>query len=183
MTYFNTFPDLETSRLLLRKITLTDNHQLFELLSDPRVAEYEYFYPIKALEEANNFISRYEKEFESQEEITWGIILKSTNTLIGTCCIGDISQNSRRGEIGYSIIFDQWGNGYATEAVKAIVNFGFEVMNLNRIEAIITPENLGSIKVLEKLHFIQEGILRQRDFIKGKLEDGLMMSLLQKEIK
>lgn len=75
----------------------------------------------------------------------------------------------------------EWNKGYATEAIKAIVDFAFNTMDLNRIEAFITPGNDSSINVLRKLNFKQEGILRERDLIKGKLEAGIIMAILKRE--
>ncbi|QNO15856.1 GNAT family N-acetyltransferase [Alkalicella caledoniensis] len=178
---FDPFPELETDRLILRQVEEGDLEQLFEMLSDAEVAKFDYFYPINSKEEAMNFIGRYRKELEKNEEITWGVILKETNELIGTCCFGDFNDGARRTEIGYDITQKQWNKGYATEALKAIIDYGFNVMNLNRIEATITPGNNASIKVLEKLNFVQEGIVRERDLIKGKLEDGIIMSILKRE--
>lgn len=178
---FVPFPKLETERLILRQVEDKDVEQLYEILSDPEVAKYEYFYPVKSNVEVIKFIERYKKELEQNEEITWGIILKETNRLIGTCCLGDFDEGARRTEIGYDIIQAEWGKGYATEALEAVIDFGFDYMNLNRIEATITPGNNASVKVLRKLNFIQEGIVRERDLIKGKLEDGLIMSILKRD--
>lgn len=75
----------------------------------------------------------------------------------------------------------EWGRGYATEAIREVLDFGFKVMNLNRIEATITPGNNASVRVLRKLNFVQEGIVRERDLIKGKLEDGIIMAVLKRE--
>lgn len=180
---FSPFPALETERLILRQVINEDAEQLYEMLSDEEVAKFDYFYPIKSRAEAIKFIKRFKEELDDNEEITWGIILKRTNKLIGTCCLGDFEEAARRAEIGYDIIRTEWGNGYATEALKAVVDFGFTVMNLNRIEGTITPGNNASVKVLKKLNFIQEGIVRERDFIKGKLEDGIIMSILKRDYK
>jgi len=178
---FNPYPELETERLILRQITDTDLDDLYLLLCDPEVAEYEYFRPVKSKQEAATFIDRYKIELRDQEEITWGIITKEPRRLIGTCCLGDFDDGARRAEIGYSITRDHWGRGYATEAVQAVISYGFDYMNLNRIEATITPGNDGSVKVLSKLSFKQEGIVRERDLIKGKLVDGIIMAILKKE--
>ena len=178
---FNPFPMLETNRLILRQADFKDEEQLFELLSNPEVAKFDYFYPIKSSVEARKFIERYNDELAENEEITWGISLKETNKLIGVCCLGDFDDGARRAEIGYDITQQEWGKGYATEAVKAVISFGFNHMNLNRIEATITPGNYASIRVLEKLEFITEGIVRERDLIKDKLEDGIIMSILKRE--
>ena len=95
--------------------------------------------------------------------------------------MGEFNQGARRAEIGYDLTQKQWGKGYATEAVKAVIDFGFNRMNLNRIEATITPGNDASVQVLKKLNFTREGIVRERDLIKGQLEDGIIMSLLRRE--
>ena len=178
---FNPFPELETERLYLRKITEKDLDDLYKLLSDPDVAKYEYFHPVKSDTETRRFIKRYETELMDLEEITWGLSLKESGRLIGTLCLGDFDDDARRAEIGYAVTKNFWGSGYATEAAEAVLKYGFEVMNLNRIEATVTPGNEGSLKVLRKLNFTLEGIVRERDLIKGKLEDGIIMSILRKE--
>ena len=178
---FVPFPELETERLRLRQVEKSDVEQLYEMLRDPEVAKFEYFYPVTSKAESLEFIERYKTELAVNEEITWGLILKETNQLIGTCCLGDFNEGARRAEIGYDITQGQWGKGYATEAVQAVMDFGFNQINLNRIEATITPGNHASVKVLKKLNFIQEGILRERDLIKGKLEDGIIMSMLKRD--
>ncbi|MEJ6949631.1 GNAT family N-acetyltransferase [Natronospora cellulosivora (SeqCode)] len=180
---FEPFPKLETERLILRQVVDKDLEQLYEMLSDAEVAKFDYFYPVKSKEEVVKFIERYTEELLEKEEITWGIVLKETDKLIGTCCLGDFNEGARRCEIGYDIAQKHWNKGYATEALKAVLSFGFNSMNLNRIEATITPGNNASIKVLEKLNFIHEGVVRERDLIKGKLEDGIIMSILQREYK
>ena len=175
------FPKLETERLILRQVNEKDVKQIYEILSNVEVAKYEYFYPVKSKEEAMEFIERYKQNLEDEEEITWGIILKETNKLIGTCCLGDFNVGARRAEIGYNIAQAEWNKGYATEALAAVIGFGFDNINLNRIEATITPGNNASVKVLKKLKFTQEGVVRERDLIKGKLEDGIIMAILKRE--
>ncbi|MHC1749321.1 MAG: GNAT family N-acetyltransferase [Cellulosilyticaceae bacterium] len=178
---FNPFPEFETERLILRKIKYIDERDLYKVLSNPEVAKFDYFYPVEKLKQVRQFISRYNEEIKQEEEITWGIILKQKNKLIGTCGLGNFEAAARRAEIGYALAEDFWGNGYGTEAVAKAIAFGFNTINLNRIEATVTPGNQASINLLRKLHFKQEGIVRQRDFIKGKLEDGVIMALLKDE--
>ncbi len=178
---FKPFPKLETERLLLRAIELSDVDDLFEILSDPVVAENDYFYPVDSKEKAISFIERYHRELENNEEITWGIILKENQKLIGTFCLGSFDKDAKRAEIGYAISQEQWGKGYATEATKQILSYGFKNLKLNRIEATITPGNDSSVKVLEKSGFEREGLVRQRDLLKGKLVDGIIMGMLASE--
>ena len=178
---FKPFPNLETERLLLRSIDLSDVDDLFKILNDPDVAEYDYFYPVETKEKTFSFIERYQRELEGNEEITWGIILKENQKLIGTCCLGNFDKGAKRAEIGYALSKAQWGKGYATEAAKKILTYGFKNIKLNRIEATITPGNDSSVRVLEKLGFQREGLVRQRDLIKGKVVDGIIMGLLKSE--
>lgn len=178
---FEPYPNLETDRLILRPVAEKDLEDLYQVLSDPDVAKFDYFYPLTDREQVKEVIKRYQKQVEDNVEITWGLALKENNKLMGICCLGNIERESKRAEIGYDIAQAYWNKGYATEALKAMVDYGFSVMNLNRIEATITPGNDASIKVLKKLNFVEEGVLRERDLIKGKLEDGVMMSLLKRE--
>lgn len=176
------FENIETERLILREVTKEDINEIYEVYSDPEVAKYDWFYPIKSEEQALKIIENYKEELECEEEITWGIVLKESKKLIGICCLGDFDKLSRRAEIGYDISQKNWNKGYGAEAIGAIVDYGFKKLNLNRIEAFITPGNNNSIRVLEKCNFKQEGIVRERDYIKGKLEDGVIMAILQKDI-
>lgn len=178
---FDIFPLLETERLILRRINVKDQEAMFKIYSDPKTAEYDWFSPIETKEKALRFIEHFNKEFEEQEEITWGIVRKEDGDFIGCCCLGDFNEEVRRSEIGYVLRRSEWSKGYATEAVKALVAFGFETMNLNRIEAFITPGNDASIAVLKKAGFLQEGVVRERDLIKGKLEDGVILAILKRD--
>ena len=181
-TCFEKIEKIETERLILREVSADDADGIFRIFSDPEVAEYDWFKPLKAKADALKFIVNYKEEFDDNEEITWGIELKSTEELIGICCLGDFELGARRAEIGYDIARAMWNKAYATEAVKAVVDYGLLKMNLNRIEAFITPGNHASVRVLEKLNFTKEGLVRERDLIKGKLEDGIIMAILSRDL-
>ncbi len=174
---------IETKRLVLREITKDDVNEIFEIFSDEKVAKYDWFEPINDIDRALKFISHYKEEFDDEEEITWGIAFKQNNKLIGICNLGDFDHDARRAEIGYDIMQSEWNKGYASEAIKAITEYGFNSLNLNRIEAFITPGNNASVMVLKKTGYIQEGIVRERDLIKGKLEDGIIMAMLKEDMK
>lgn len=175
---FEPFPELVTERLMLVRVNETHLEALFDVLSDPKVAEFDYFYPIDCMEKGREFIKRYDNAIRNNQEITWGICLKESGRLIGTCSLGNFDKPSRRSEIGYAINHAEWNKGYATEAIKGVLDYGFNQLNLNRIEAMITPGNDSSVRVLEKLNFQHEGLVRERDFIKGQLVDGIIMGLL-----
>lgn len=110
-----------------------------------------------------------------------GYYSKRKSETYWTCCLGSFDKDAKRAEIGYAISQEQWGKGYATEATKQILSYGFKNLKLNRIEATITPGNDSSVKVLEKSGFEREGLVRQRDLLKGKLVDGIIMGLLASE--
>lgn len=101
--------------------------------------------------------------------------------MIGSGGIWRIQKDHLRGEIGYELSKEFWGNGIMTEALKEIVKFGFEKMNLHSIEANLDPENTGSVRLLEKLGFIREGYFAESYYFNGKFTDTGTYSLLNKD--
>lgn len=181
MKWINGIERLDGEKIYLREIVADDKQAIFDIFKDESVARYEWFEPTKTIDEAMKFINNYEDEFNDKVEITWGIIETENNRLVGICCLGDFESKARRAEIGYDINKDCWGKGFATEAVKIVSSYGFNKMNLNRIEAFITPGNDSSVRVLEKCNYKYEGLVRQRDFIRGKLVDGIIMARLKSD--
>lgn len=174
---------IKTERLILREIVVDDVDEIYAIFSDEDIAKYDWFEAITDKKTALHFIQHYKEEYDKKEEITLGIALKDSNKLIGICCLGDFELSARRAEIGYDIVKNEWNKGYATEAIKALTMYGFSELNLNRVEALITPGNEASVKVLKKVGYIQEGIVRERDLIKGKLEDGIIMAILKRDME
>lgn len=180
---FNLFPKLESERLIFRKVTSEDVEEIFKIYSDPKVAKYDWYEPIATGDNALSIINGYSKEYQNKEEITWGVAKKNDNKIIGYCCLGDFDDNARRSEIGYGLNRDEWNKGYGTETIKTLVKFGFEVMNLNRIEATVTFGNEASVKALKKVGFVQEGILRERTIMKGELVDDVILAIIKNPVK
>lgn len=178
---FEVFPVLETERLVLKQISSAQVGELSLILSDPEVAKNDYFYPTTNETQVMAFIERYQTEWDEQEEITWGIFNKAKNELMGTCCLGDLCEITNKAEIGYAVRQNEWGNGYASEAISALIQYGFDAAGLNRIEGLITPGNDASVKVLEKNGFLNEGLLRERDMLKGQLVDSIVMGMLKSD--
>lgn len=178
---FNIFPELESERLKYRQVTSEDVENIFKIYSDPEVAKYDWYKPIATEDEALSIINRYGKEFQNKEELTWGVARKYDNKIIGYCCLGSFNDDSRRSEIGYGFNRDEWNKGYATEAIKVLVKFGFDIMNFNRIEATVTLGNDASVKALKKANFLQEGIVRERTIMKGKFEDDVILAIIRKD--
>ena len=180
---FGIFPELESERLIFREVNSEDVEEIFKIYSDPEVDKYDWFTPINTKDDALSIINCYKKEFENKEEITWGVARKNDNKIIGYCNLGSFDDDSIRSEIGYGFNREEWNKGYATEAIKVLVKFGFEVMSFNRIEATVTLGNDASIKALKKANFVQEGVFRERTIMKGEFVDDVILAILKKDYR
>ena len=176
---FETFPQLETERLILREITFDDAPDVFRIYTDPAVMRYWGSGPMQSIEEARRKIEAIGAAFRAREGIRWGITSKGDDRLIGSCGHWRLMKQHFRSEIGYELAPEHWGQGLMTEAIGAIVRFGFERMGLHSIEAQIDPDNLASRKVLEKLGFVQEGYFRENYCLDGQFTDTAVFSLLR----
>ncbi len=179
----NIFPIFETDRLLLRELTFVDTQKIFELFSDPAVTKYYDFEPYTELEQAKEYIQRFSNGYINNEMIRWGIVLKETNTLIGTCGLHSWNQVALRAEIGFDLHSRSWGQGIMHEAIKKILEYGFLSLDLHRIEALIMVKNCNSASFLSKIGFSEEGTLREYGFWKNKHWDVRCFSLLKSEFE
>ncbi|CEG25325.1 GNAT family N-acetyltransferase [Bacillus sp. B-jedd] len=177
----DTFPVLETKRLILRKVTKDDANSILKYLSNEEVMKYYGLEPFKSINDALDEIAWYQSLQNNKTGIRWGITLKEQGDVIGSCGFHNIVSHHFRTEIGFELSEDQWGRGIAAEAVGAIISYGFQQMNFQRIEALIEPPNLSSQKLVEKLGFIREGLLRNYEFTRGKFDDLFMYSLLKQD--
>lgn len=136
-------------------------------------------YPYK-LEDADNFLSFLESIKENNSMLEWGIFLKNSKTFIGMISLEEIDYDIRKAELGYWLAKNYWQQGYTYRAASLVLDYSFKTLNLQRIEAYIVKNNIGSMKLLEKLGFQQEGLLRRAALNKGKLVDRYIYSLLKK---
>jgi ribosomal-protein-alanine N-acetyltransferase len=178
---FSAFPALETERLILRETSDADAPALFELYRDPEMTRFVTFSTHASVEDTKGFIGWMANAFRQKDSIRWGIVLKETNDLIGTGGLHFWKRELRMAEVGYHIGRAFWGRGYATEALYALVDFGFQRMNLNRIEGRHNAGNHASGRVMEKVGFQREGIWRQREIKDGKLVDVVQFALLYED--
>ncbi|MHB1394306.1 MAG: GNAT family N-acetyltransferase [Clostridia bacterium] len=176
---WNDFPILNTNRLVLREITLSDTNAIHEIYIDPRVAEYDSFAPIRTIGEARNIIHNYRKEYKENKRIRWGIARRTDNRMIGTCVFMNFDDVSRRCEIGCGLVSSEWNKGYMAEALESLIDYGFAVLELNRIEACIISGNRASVRLFRKLGFIYEGVAREREYFKGRFHNEIIMSMLR----
>jgi ribosomal-protein-alanine N-acetyltransferase len=173
---FATFPEIETERLLLREILPEDAEAVYNILAHEEVTRFYDLATYTDREQAAELIDFFDESFELERAIRWGIARRADDTLIGTC--GYVWLRTFRGEIGYELHPDYWGQGYMREALDAILDFGFSELGLNRIEALVMVENSRSAKLLRALGFQEEGILRQHDFFKDQFHDMRLFALL-----
>jgi ribosomal-protein-alanine N-acetyltransferase len=178
---FEQFPQLETSRFVLRQAQATDSQDLYELYADESVVEYMPLTPFTSVEEALDEMKWYERIFAEQSGLRWMIEDRASSKVIGTCGFLGYEQEHHRAELGYDLSPAYWGKGIMKEVASLIIQFGFEQMQLNKIEAKIDPNNQASLRLMEKLAFVQEGLLRQHEFEKGKYVDLAVFARLQSE--
>jgi ribosomal-protein-alanine N-acetyltransferase len=174
---FHTFPTLETERLILRQLTETDAPDVFLFLSDEETMRYYDPEPLTRLEQAAKSIERHQKRFAQQEALRWGIILRGENRVIGNC--GYVwDADNLNASLSYILLKQYWKKGIMTEALTAIIQFGFEHIHLHRIEALVAYPNLASARLLEKLGFQEEGRLRDRQYTHHQFVDERMFALI-----
>ena len=174
-------PTLETDRLILRKMTPGDAEAIFSYASDPEVTRYVVWDTHRTIEDSRAFLNLTVRGYESGADPTWGIVYKGDHSFIGTCGFAILEPEHARAEIGYVISKEYRGRGLATEAVRAMISFGFREMDLNRIEAQCIAENTASARVMQKAGMTHEGTLRQRELVKGAYRDMEMYSILGSE--
>ncbi|MGI2328387.1 GNAT family N-acetyltransferase [Planococcus sp. YIM B11945] len=177
------FPVLETERLYLRTVVEEDARSMMVYLSDPEVMKYYGLDPFEHIEEALSEVVWYQSIFKDQTGMRWAITLKGQDEMIGSCGFLNHSSKNHRADIGYELAKSHWGKGLMHEALAAVIQYGFEQWQLQRIQALIEPPNSSSIKTVEKLGFMQEGLLRSYEFTGRKFDDLYMYSLLKSEFE
>ncbi|WP_338407511.1 GNAT family N-acetyltransferase [uncultured Flavobacterium sp.] len=175
---FAPFPNLETVRLILRRIVKEDVNEIFELRSNEQTMKYIPRPLLKTTEDALEHIAMIDKIIENSEGINWAITLKNSPKLIGMIGHYRIKPEHFRAEIGYMLLPEHHGKGIITEAINEVVSFGFKVMKLHSIEAVVDPENFASAKVLQKNGFVKEAHLKENSFFEGRFLDTVIYSIL-----
>ena len=150
------FPVLTTERLILRRLEIQDDQEIFFLRSDKTVNKYLVAPIAQSIKEAKAFIEKINAGISNNY---WGLTLKNNNKLIGTICIWNISLEENKAEIGYVLHPDLQGKGLMQEAIVKVIDYGFEIMKLRYLEAVLNPDNAKSIALLKRNGFEYEGEL------------------------
>ncbi len=177
----NRMNGIETHRLILRKIRVSDAEDMYEYASIEALTEYLLWSPHESLEYTKSFLKFLTKKYKSGEYLDWGIEHKSEKKLIGTCGFSSLDVDNSKAEIGYVLSPAYQGNGYAAEAVKAVISFAFETLSLNRVEARVMEGNDASCSLLEKLGMKLEGRGVEEIFVKDKFRNVLHYAILKEE--
>jgi ribosomal-protein-alanine N-acetyltransferase len=181
---FRDLPELETERLLLRKMRLDDAEAMFAYASDPEVTRYVLFETHRSVEDSESFLRLALEGYERGDFGGWGVVLKDSGAFVGTCGMdAGYAPEHARAELGYVLSREHWGRGLMPEAVRAVIRFGFKRMSLNRVQARCIAENAASARVMEKAGMTYEGTLRESEFIKGAYRDMKLYSILRREYR
>jgi ribosomal-protein-alanine N-acetyltransferase len=181
--FFVDLPEIQTERLLLRKVTPGDAEDMLAYISDPEVARHTTWEPYDSIEQVRDHLRSVISNYERGEPANWGVTLRESGRLIGMCgfMAGSWEPEYARASLGYAIAREYWDRGLTTEAVRAAIAFGFNHLSLNRIEARCIAENTASERVMQKAGLSYEGTLRDYVFRKGAYRDYKVYSILRRE--
>jgi RimJ/RimL family protein N-acetyltransferase len=174
-------PTLLTARLRLRPFADADGDALFALHSKAHVLRYWDSPPWTERARAERFLARSRQLAEDGTGARLAMDRRSDGSFIGWCNLGDWNADYRSARLGYCLDDSAWGQGYATEAVGAVLGWAFETLDLNRVQAEADTRNVASARVLEKLGFVREGTLREDCVVNGDVSDSWVYGLLRRE--
>jgi ribosomal-protein-alanine N-acetyltransferase len=177
---FDRFPLLTTPRLVLREPEPGDAPALLALRADEEVNRFQIQPELADEGAARAQIARWRRRFQLRAEIRWVIASRDDGAFVGTCTFAHFVPALDRGHLAYEICRPFWGRGLATEALAAMVAFGHGEAGLDRIEAVVmSPGNEASARVLHKVGFAEEGLLRAYAIARGAPVDMRMFSILR----
>lgn len=181
---FSAFPILETERLILRRIVSTDTDAWLRILLNEDVRRYlvdieDHF----SFDDASNFVGWADAVYAQKTGIRWAITLKPDDVLIGTCGFHVYRAGNRSLEIGYELSRDYWRKGIMREAMRAVLDFCFDQLQVHRVEADVTVGNVASAGLLKSLGFTQEGTWRDKVYVRGQFFSLWQFGLLEDEYR
>jgi len=174
-------PALHTARLRLRPFTDADADALFALHSSAHVLRYWDAPPWSERPRAERFIAACRQMADEGTGARPAIDRVSDGAFIGWCGLTRWNPDYRSASLGYCLDDAAWGHGYATEAARALLQWGFDTMDLNRVQAETDTRNVASARVLEKIGFVREGTLREDCVVNGEVSDSWVYGLIRRE--
>ena len=150
---FTPFPILTTERLTLRQLVINDEQEIFTLRSDSEINKYLDRQISNTIDDARNFINKVNENINKSDSLYWAITLSDKNILVGTICLFGFSDENYKCEIGYELLTNFQGQGIMKEAVEKVIDYAFNAIKVQKIEAFFHRDNQSSIKLLEKFSF------------------------------
>ena len=174
-------PTLHTARLRLRSVDAADTDALFAMQSDPRVLRYWDAPPWTDRARAERFVRVSRQLAEEGTGVRLAVDRRADGAFLGWCSLSRWDPGYRSAALGYCYTEASWGQGYATEAARALLGWAFETLDLNRVQAETDTRNAASTRVLERLGFRREGTLREDCVVDGEVSDSHVYGLLRRE--
>lgn len=178
---FRNPPVIDTRRLYLRKMNRSDSADMYEYSCREDVTRYLLWSPHPSEAYTAKYLAYLQSRYRAGDFYDWAVVVRDTDKMIGTCGFTRLNIDSNSAEIGYVLNPDYWGYGYAPEAVRAVMRFGFNELRLNRIEAKYMVGNERSVRVMEKVGMTREGINREAIHVKGRYVSVGVCSILRSE--
>ncbi|WP_017379152.1 GNAT family N-acetyltransferase [Paenisporosarcina sp. TG-14] len=176
-----TYPRLETKRLQLIELNKSHASTLFKQFSREDVTRYYGMDPFVEVEQAEKMIQSFSTNFERKQSIRWGLQVKETEELVGTIGLNNLQLWSKKCEVGYDLHPDYWSKGYIKEALRAVLPYCFEELNLSRVGATTFPANKASWQLLLKVGFVKEGLLRNYLYQGSQNYDAYIFSITRED--
>lgn len=178
---FSRIPTLQTERLLLRGMRVSDAEDMYAYARRPSVTEYLTWSPHASVDETREYLTYVGQRYRTGDFYDWSVVSVSDGRMIGTCGFTSFNCHADSAEIGYVLNPDYQGQGLATEAVRRVLAFGFEELNLHRIEARFMEGNDASRRLMERVGMTLEGFARESMRIKGKYRTVGTCAILRQE--
>ncbi|WP_426195591.1 GNAT family N-acetyltransferase [Massilia sp. DWR3-1-1] len=170
---------LRSERLILRPLRAADAGALFAAYSDPAVVRYWSGAPWTEMARADAYVADGAREIAEGVAMRLGLEVAASGAFVGQVSLHRFDAQNRRCELGYALAGQYWGQGYMGEALQTLLDFGFDTLDLNRVEADIDPRNGASLRAVERMGFIREGLLRERWLVAGEVCDTALYGLLR----
>ncbi len=180
---FTRMPTIATDRLVLRKMHTYDYNDMYSYASRADLTEYLLWSPHSSSSYTKEYLKYVEKRYLVGDFYDFAVVEKEGGKMIGTCGFTKIDLQNKVAEIGYVLNPDFHNRGYATEAARAVIEFGFSRLGVNRIEARFMEGNDASLRVMQKLGMTLEGYMRNSMLVKGKYRTIGVCSILKSEYK
>lgn len=174
----NSLPTLTTSRLVLREIRMSDAPALFAMRSDPEVMHFVHRPRAVTIDDAIAFIQRVQEGQRTNTGAQWAITLLGDDRCIGVVGTWRIDLEHHRGELGYTLAREHWGQGIMSEAIAAVMEHAFRVFKLHSVEAWTEAGNVGSVRALEKNGFMREAYFKENVRWNGTFRDTVVYGRL-----